>query len=135
LAIGSGGVFGKGFGLSTQKAFFLPEVDNDFVFAVIAEELGLIGAAAVLIAFLVLAWRGLRIANSAQDELGRLIALGATWLLCCQAFCHMGVATGILPTKGLTLPFFSTGGWSLIVSCALAGLLMNVSLRRLPHGA
>lgn len=135
LAIGSGGVVGKGFGLSTQKAFFLPEVDNDFVFAVIGEELGLIGAGIVLALFLVLAWRGLRIAERAHDELGRLLAIGATWLLCGQALCHMGVVTGLLPTKGLTLPFFSTGGWSLIVSCALAGLLMNVSLRRRPDGA
>ncbi len=134
LAIGSGGVLGKGFGLSTQKAFFLPEVDNDFIFAVIGEELGLLGAGVVLAAFLVLAWRGLRIAERAPDELGRLIALGATWLLCGQALCHMGVTMGLLPTKGLTLPFFSTGGWSLIVSCALAGLLMNVSLRRRPDG-
>ncbi len=134
LAIGSGGPVGKGFGLSTQKAFFLPEADNDFVFSIIAEELGLIGALAVLAAFLVLAWRGLSVAENAQDELGRLIAIGATWMLCGQAMCHMGVVTGILPTKGLTLPFFSTGGSALIVSCALSGLLMNVSLRRRANG-
>ena len=134
LAIGSGGVAGKGFGASTQKAFFLPEADNDFIFAVIAEELGLFVALALIAAFLVLAWRGLKVADDAQDELGRLIAIGATWMLSGQALCHMGVVAGILPTKGLTLPFFSTGGWSLIVSCAMAGLLLNVSLRRRPYG-
>lgn len=135
LAIGSGGVTGKGFGQSTQKAFFLPEADNDFIFAVITEEMGLIGALIVVGVFLFLAWRGLWIAEQAQDDLGRLIAVGATFLLAGQALCHMGVVAGILPTKGLTLPFFSTGGWSLIASCALAGLLLNVSLRRRPHGA
>ncbi len=135
IAIGSGGLLGKGFGGSTQKAFFLPEADNDFIFAVVTEELGLVGALLVVLAFLVLAWRGIRVAEMAQDELGRLIAAGVTFLLCGQALCHMGVVTGILPTKGLTLPFFSSGGWSLIVSCALAGLLLNVSLRRRPYAA
>lgn len=133
LAIGSGGPFGKGFGMSTQKYLFLPEPDNDFIFAVLGEELGLIGALLVLVAFLVIAWRGFRIARTAEDELGRLIAIGATTMLCGQALCHMGVVTGLLPTKGLCLPFISSGGWSLIVTCALAGLLMNVSLRRRLH--
>lgn len=133
LAIGSGGLLGKGFGQSTQKAFFLPEVDNDFVFAVVCEELGLWGALLVLTAFLLLAWRGFHIAARARDPLGQLIALGATILLCGQALCHMGVVTGILPTKGLTLPFFSTGGSSLIGTGLLAGLLLNVSIRRAAH--
>jgi cell division protein FtsW len=134
LAIGSGGVFGKGFGSSTQKAFFLPEADNDFVFSIIAEELGLLGGCAVIVAFMLLAWRGVRNAERSPDELGRLIALGATWLLVGQAVCHIGVAAGVLPTKGLPLPFLSTGGSSMLASFALAGLLMNVSLRRIRHG-
>lgn len=134
IAIGSGGTLGKGLGLSTQKAFFLPEADNDFIYSVIVEELGLLGGLAVLAAFLVLGWRGLRVAERAPDPLGKLIAVGATFFLCGQALCHMGVVIGILPTKGLTLPFFSTGGSSLIGSCAIAGLLMNVSLRRRAHG-
>jgi cell division protein FtsW len=134
IAIGSGGIAGKGFGSSTQKAFFLPERDTDFVFAIIAEELGLIGAVVVLALFLVLGWRGITIARGARDRLGMLIATGATCLLCTQALCHAGVVSGLLPTKGLPLPFLSTGGSSLIASFALIGLLLNVSLRRRARG-
>ncbi len=133
IAIGSGGVTGKGFGLSTQKAFFLPAPDNDFVFSIIAEELGLIGALAVIAAFLLLAWRALTIAIAARDELGRLIAVGAMVLLTGQAFCHIGVVCGVLPTKGLPLPFLSSGGSALLASFALVGLLLNVSQRRRAH--
>jgi cell division protein FtsW len=134
IAIGSGGITGKGFGSSTQKAFFLPERDTDFVFAIIAEELGLIGAMAVLALFLILGWRGVTVARGARDRLGMLIATGATCLLCTQALCHAGVVSGLLPTKGLPLPFLSTGGSSLIASFALVGLLLNVSLRRRARG-
>jgi len=133
IAIGSGGLLGKGFGSSTQKAFFLPEADNDFVFAVIGEELGLIVALVVLAAFLVIAWRGVHTAFRASDDLGRLLALGASFFLVAQALCHIGVVTGILPTKGLPLPFLSTGGSSLVSSFALVGLLLNVSQRRRVH--
>lgn len=134
IAIGSGGILGKGFGSSSQKAFFLPEPDNDFLFAIVAEELGLIGSFAILAAFLLLAWRGVMIARGARDPLGSLIAVGATSLLCTQALCHVGVVVGLLPTKGLPLPFLSTGGSSLIGSFALVGLLLNVSLRRRAQG-
>jgi len=133
IAIGSGGVLGKGFGSSTQKAFFLPEPDNDFIFSIVGEELGLVGAMVVLTAFLLIAWRGIQTADKAPDELGRLIALGATFLLCSQALCHIGIVTGVLPTKGLPLPFVSTGGSSLLSSFALIGLLLNVSQRRRVH--
>lgn len=129
IAVGSGGVFGRGLGMSTQKAFFLPEAEDDFVFAVICEELGMLGALAVLLSFLLIAWRGVRIAEQSSDDLGRLIALGASWLLCGQALIHAAVVTGLLPTKGLPLPFLSAGGSSLIASCTLAGLVLNVSLR------
>ncbi|RMG46853.1 MAG: hypothetical protein D6718_04810 [Acidobacteria bacterium] len=132
-AIGSGGVWGKGFGMSTQKAFFLPEADNDFVFAIVGEELGLIGALAVLAAFLVLAWRGFAAADRATEPFGRLVALGATWSICAQALCHLAVATALLPPKGLPLPFLSTGGSSLVSSCVLVGLVLNVSLRGRRH--
>lgn len=128
IALGSGGIFGKGLGSSTQKAYFLPAPDNDFVFAVIGEELGLVTTSMIVGAFLLLAWRGHRIAEEARDEQGRYVALGATWMLVGQAFCHMAVVTGLLPTKGLPLPFLSTGGSSLIASFALVGLLLNVSL-------
>jgi cell division protein FtsW len=134
IAIGSGGITGKGFGSSSQKAFFLPERDTDFVFAIISEELGLIGAFAVLALFLVVGWRGVCIARDARDRLGMLVASGTTCLLCTQALCHAGVVTGLLPTKGLPLPFLSTGGSSLIASFALVGLLLNVSLRRRARG-
>ena len=130
IAIGSGGFFGRGFGASTQKAFFLPEPDNDFIFAVICEELGLWGGVAVVTAFLLLAWRGWKASERAPDDLGRLVALGATVLLVGQALCHMGVVTGLLPTKGLPLPFLSTGGSSVVASCILVGLVLNVSARR-----
>lgn len=130
IAIGSGGFFGRGFGASTQKAFFLPEPDNDFIFAVICEELGLWGGVAVVTAFLLLAWRGWKASVHAPDDLGRLVALGATVLLVGQALCHMGVVTGLLPTKGLPLPFLSTGGSSVVASCILVGLVLNVSARR-----
>ncbi|MBP1611759.1 MAG: cell division protein FtsW [Acidobacteria bacterium] len=129
VAIGSGGPFGRGFGASTQKAFFLPEADNDFIFAVICEELGLWGGVAVVAAFLLLAWRGWMAGERAPDDLGRLVALGATVLLAGQAICHMGVVTGLLPTKGLPLPFLSTGGSSVVASCILVGLVLNVSVR------
>ncbi len=129
VAIGSGGILGKGFGGSSQKALFLPEADNDFIFAVIGEELGLWGTMIVIVAFLLIAWRGIAAYTRAPDQLGRLIAVGVTMMLCGQALCHMGVVTGILPTKGLPLPFLSSGGSSLVTSFALIGLLLNVSLR------
>ncbi len=133
IAVGSGGILGKGFGSSTQKAFFLPEPDNDFIYAIIGEELGLIGALVVLLAFLLIAWRGARTASDAPDELGRLIALGATVCLVGQALCHIGIVLGLLPTKGLPLPFLSSGGSSLVSSFALIGLLLGVSQRRRVH--
>lgn len=129
LAVGSGGWAGKGFGMSTQKALFLPEAEDDFIFAVIGEELGMIGSFVVIAAFLVIAWRGVRAAERATDDFGKLLALGASWMLTGQALIHAGVVTGILPTKGLPLPFVSAGGSSLIASCLLAGLILNVSLR------
>lgn len=129
LAVGSGGWAGKGFGMSTQKALFLPEAEDDFIFAVISEELGMIGSFAVIVAFLLIAWRGVRAAERATDDFGRLLALGAGWMLTGQALIHAGVVTGILPTKGLPLPFLSAGGSSLIASCVLVGLILNVSLR------
>lgn len=129
LALGSGGLVGRGLGSSTQKQHFLPAPDNDFVFAIVGEELGLIATLVLLVVFLVLAWRGHVIAMRAPDETGRLVALGATWSLCGQALCHMAVVTGLLPTKGLPLPFISSGGSSLIASFVLVGLVLNVSLR------
>ena len=129
VALGSGGIAGKGLGRSTQKAFFLPEAENDFVFAVLGEELGFLGSMAVIGLFLGLAWRSTVVARRAVDPLGRYLALGAGWFLAIQALVHAGVTTGLLPTKGLPLPFFSAGGSSMLASFALAGIVLNVSLR------
>lgn len=126
LAVATGGLFGNGLGLSRQKLGFVPEAHTDFILSVIAEELGLIGVALVALAFLFVILRGLRIAMRARDEFGRLLAAGITILLGTQAAVNFGVVMGTLPTKGLTLPFISHGGSSLIVLSLAAGVLLNV---------
>lgn len=126
LAVATGGLFGNGLGLSRQKLGFVPEAHTDFVLSIIAEELGLIGVALVALAFLFLVLRGLRIALRARDEFGRLLASGVTVLLGTQAAINFGVVMGTLPTKGLTLPFVSHGGSSLIVLSLAVGVLLNV---------
>jgi len=127
IALGSGGLFGSGFGRGQQKWLFLPEAHTDFIFSVIGEELGLAGTVFVLALFLLVFWRGMRARVRAQDRFGAYLALGITMFLVCQALINMGVATGLLPTKGLPLPFVSYGGSSLIVSLGAAGVLLNVS--------
>ena len=112
-AFGRGGAWGLGLGDSTQKLFYLPEAHTDFIFSVIGEELGFIGAMAVVLLFFVLIWRGLIIAYRAKDAFGTHLAIGVTLLIGFQAFINMGVAAGLLPTKGLTLPFISMGGSSM----------------------
>ncbi len=126
LAVATGGLFGNGLGLSRQKLGFVPEAHTDFILSIIAEELGLIGVALVALAFLYLILRGLRIAMRARDEFGRLLASGITVLLGTQAAINFGVVMGTLPTKGLTLPFVSHGGSSLVVLALAAGVLLNV---------
>ncbi len=128
LAVGSGGIWGTGLGLSQQKLFFLPIQHTDFIFAVFAEELGLVGSLLFLLFLLVYASLGLRVAMGAEAQpVLRLVALGATVLLVGQSLLNMGVATGVLPTTGLPLPFFSYGGNSLLASFLLAGLLVRVA--------
>jgi cell division protein FtsW len=127
LAVGSGGVFGRGFNESVQKMLFLPEPHNDFIYAVIGEELGLIGATVVLVCFCVIAWRGLRIASKAEDRFGSMVALGVTAMIVVQAFVNMSVVLGLLPTKGITLPLLSNGGSSLVASLIGVGILLNIS--------
>lgn len=127
IAIGSGGLFGVGLGQSTAKLSFLPEKHTDFIFAVISEELGLIGALAVAFAFLLLVWTGLMIAAQARDRHLRLLAIGATMVIGTQAFWNMLVVTGAVPTKGLTLPFISYGGSSVVICLALIGVLDAVA--------
>jgi cell division protein FtsW len=127
LALGSGGVWGRGLAESKQKLFYLPEPYTDFIFAIIGEELGLVGATAVIVLFALLIWRGLRAALRAPDAFGGYLALGLTVLLATQTIVNIGVVTGSLPTKGLPLPFISFGGSALLLSMFSAGVLLNIS--------
>jgi cell division protein FtsW len=127
IAVGTGGVSGKGLMNGVQKLFYLPEPHTDFIYAVIAEELGLIGATAVLLCFCVITWRGLRIALRAPDGFGSLLALGLTTMVVAQAFFNISVVLGLLPTKGIPLPFVSAGGSSLLINLVGMGILLNVS--------
>jgi cell division protein FtsW len=135
LAIGSGGLLGRGLGGSKQKLFYLPEPHTDFVFAVIAEELGLIGGVAVVALFMVLIWRGLRAGLRAPDRFGAYLALGLTTMLATEALVNLGVVTGSLPTKGLPLPFVSFGGSALFMTLLSTGILLNISQHGIPDAA
>jgi cell division protein FtsW len=127
LALGSGGWLGLGLGESRQKLFYLPEPYTDFIFAIIGEELGLLGAGVVVGLFAVLIWRGLRIGLRAPDAFGGYLALGLTIMLATQTLVNLGVVTGALPTKGLPLPFISFGGSALLMTMFSAGVLLNIS--------
>lgn len=126
IAVGSGGLFGVGYGESAQKYLFLPEPHNDFVYAIIAEEWGWVGAAVVAVSMALLGYLGLRIARRAPDAFGFLLAVGLTSMIVVSALIHMGVSLGLLPTTGITLPFISYGGSSLVVSLAAVGILLNI---------
>src|SRR6202163_3988314 len=126
-AFGSGGIFGVGLGNSVQKYEWLPEAHTDFIFAIIGEELGLIGTVAVLSAFLFLAWRGVRASLRAPDQFGALLAGGITAWICIQAFINVMAVTGVIPTTGIPLPFISYGGTSLATSLVGMGILLNIS--------
>lgn len=126
-AIGSGGIFGLGLGMSRQKFLYLPEPQNDFIFAIICEELGLLGAAAVIILFAVLIWKGYRIAQEAPDLFGSLLATGITSLIAIQTVLNIAVVTSSVPVTGVALPFFSYGGTSLFILLSSMGILLNVS--------
>lgn len=126
-ALGSGGLFGMGLGRSRQKFFYLPEQHTDFIFAILGEELGFIGAFVVLTLFLLFAWRGYKIAINAPDNFGSLLAAGVTTMIVFQAALNIGVVSGALPVTGITLPFISYGGSSLLFSMIGVGLLLNVS--------
>lgn len=129
IAIGSGSWFGVGLGGSVQKLFYLPEAHNDFMFAILAEELGLVGVVTVLILYVYAVWRAFAIgitAEKAGHMFGAYLAFGIGLWIGIQAFVNMGVNMGVLPTKGLTLPFMSAGGSSLIAMCISIGLLLRV---------
>ena len=127
IAVGTGGVFGRGLMAGVQKLFYLPEPHTDFIYAVIGEELGLVGATATLVCFCLIAWRGLRITARAQDMFGAFVALGITTMIVVQAFVNMSVVLGLMPTKGIPLPLVSAGGSSLVISLLGMGVLLNIS--------
>ena len=127
IAVGSGGFTGVGLMESKQKLFYLPEAHTDFIFAVICEELGFIGAMVVLALFAIYGWRGLRAAIAAPDDFGRFLALGITVMVVGQALINLGVVLGMMPTKGIPLPFISYGGSSLLVMLLATGVLLNIS--------
>jgi cell division protein FtsW len=127
IAVGSGGFSGVGLMESKQKLFYLPEAHTDFIYAVICEELGFIGAMVVISLFVAYGWRGMRAAFSAPDGFGRLLALGITAMVLCQALINFAVVLGMVPTKGIPLPFISYGGSSLLVMLLATGVLLNIS--------
>ncbi|MBT4484949.1 MAG: cell division protein FtsW [Candidatus Latescibacteria bacterium] len=127
IGIGSGGIFGVGLGNSTQKFLFLPENHTDFVFSIFAEEMGLVGTALLLLIMLFYVMRGFKIAAQAPDLFGYLLASGISMMTGLQVFINISVATGLLPTTGMTLPFISYGGSSLILSFIATGILLNIS--------
>lgn len=125
-ALGSGGAFGLGLGASRQKIGYMPEAQTDFILPIIGEELGFVGIAVIVLLLAVVIWRGAAIAWAAKDNFGRFLAFGLTTLIAVQAVINMGVATALLPTKGLTLPFVSFGGTSLIMLCFGVGILLSI---------
>ena len=127
LAIGSGGFFGRGFGLSRQKYLWVPEPHNDFIFAIVCEELGLVGAMVIILLFCALVWRGFTIAMRATDKFGTLMAVGLTFQVGLQAILNILVVTNTIPNTGISLPFFSYGGTSLILLMAQMGIVLSIS--------
>jgi cell division protein FtsW len=127
IAVGSGGLHGLGLGQSKQKLNFLPEAQSDFIFAIVSEELGMIGSVTVVIVFAFILWRGMRACHRAPDRFGYLLALGLTTMIIAQAFFNMSVVLSLAPTKGIPLPFISAGGSSLVVTLAAIGILLNIS--------
>ena len=135
ISIGSGGLLGVGLGKSRQKFLYLPEEHNDFIFAIICEELGLIGAAIIMLLFAALILRGYWIALHARDRFGCLLVVGVTTLIAMQVFLNIGVVTGLLPTTGISLPFFSYGGTALSIQLAEMGIVLSVSRQMRPTKA
>ena len=135
LALGLGGVFGSGLGESRMAGgLFVPNAFNDFIFAIIGEEFGLVGAGIVIALFVLLAYAGIRVALGAPDTFGALLAAGITALLCIQAFINIGVVVTLVPITGITLPFISAGGSSLIISFAAIGILLSISRETIEKG-
>jgi cell division protein FtsW len=139
MAFGTGGIWGAGIGNGYQKLFYLPEPHTDFIFSVIGEELGLWGVLIILALYILILWRGISIASNCGDSFGSFLAIGLTTAIGLQVCVNMGVALGLLPTKGLTLPFLSYGGTSLLLNMAYIGILMNIGtakkMRKTPKGS
>lgn len=133
IAIGSGGLFGLGLGESRQKYLYLPESENDFVFSIVCEELGLLGAVTVIFLFVLLVAQGFHIANHCKDRFGMLIAIGFTLQIGLQAFINIAVVSNLVPNTGISLPFFSYGGTALIMQLAQMGIVLNISRSRQPY--
>ena len=127
IAFGSGGIFGMGLGMGRQKYAYLPYPESDFIFAIVGEDFGFVGCVAVIALFVAFMLCGMRIATRCRDKFGALLAAGITCSITVQAFLNMGVVIGILPTTGLPLPFFSSGGTSISITMAAVGILMNIS--------
>jgi cell division protein FtsW len=127
IAVGTGGVLGAGLMQGKQKLLYLPEAHTDFIYAVVSEEMGLVGSVGVLLAFLLISWRGLRAAVRMPDDFGRYLALGVTTIVVVQGLMNISVVLGMMPTKGIPLPLVSSGGSSLLSTLASLGILMNVS--------
>lgn len=127
LAIGSGGIWGRGIGQSRQKHLWVPEPHNDFIFSIVCEELGLIGAMVIIILFCLLVWRGFTIAMKASDKFGSLMAIGLTFQVGLQALLNIWVVTNTIPNTGISLPFFSYGGTSLLILLAQMGIVLSIS--------
>jgi len=127
IAVGTGGLWGRGLMNGVQKLFYLPEPHTDFIYSVISEELGLVGATAVILCFGIITWRGMRAALRAPDSFGAFLAVGLTTMIAVQALVNISVVLGLMPTKGIPLPFVSAGGSSLLVNLIGMGILLNVS--------
>ncbi len=130
IAIGSGGIFGLGLGESRQKYLYLPESENDFVFSIVCEELGLLGAITVILLFVLLVAQGFHIAAHSKDRFGMLVAVGFTLQIALQAFINIAVVSGLAPNTGISLPFFSYGGTALIMQLMQMGIVLNISRSR-----
>jgi cell division protein FtsW len=127
VALGDGGLRGVGLGQGYQKLFFIPEVHNDFIYAIIGQELGFLGTAGIILLFIIFTWRGVKIALKHEKYLGKIMAAGLTFLISVQAIINIGVVTGCLPTKGMSLPFVSFGGTSLLFNLFAVGIILNIS--------
>jgi cell division protein FtsW len=130
MAFGTGGLWGVGVGKGYQKLFYLPEPHTDFIFSIIGEEFGLVGVLIIIVLYILILLKGIQIARHAPDTFGSLMAVGLTVAMGLQVCINMAVTLGLLPTKGLTLPFLSYGGTSLLLNMASIGILMNISAAR-----